>query len=125
MAWEIGTIKTESHIVNENESAAKVGSGLVDVYATPSLVALCEKICSDLVKNWLEPGQVTVGMEINLKHTAASKIGAEVKCTAQLIKVDGRKLHFRLAGFEGEKMICLGNHTRCIVDKQRFLDKLN
>jgi len=124
MAFEIGTIKNETHIVSESESAAKVGSGLVDVYATPSLIALCEKVCSDLVKPWLEQGQVTVGTEINIKHLAASKIGTEVKCIAQLISVDGRKLSFRIVAYEKEKMIALGNHTRCIVDKQRFLDKL-
>lgn len=125
MALAIGLTHSNLHIVKPEESAAKVGSGLVDVYATPAMIALCEKVASETVQPDLAENEVTVGTEVHINHTNAVKIGKEVKCTAQLIKIEGRKLTFRLVVTSEGKLIGLGQHMRYIVDKQRFIDKLN
>ena len=125
MALTIGKELSVTYKVQDKDSAIKVGSGLVDVFATPSMLALMEKTCSDCVKDQLEPGQVTVGMQVNLNHSAPSKIGAEVKCSCQLANIDGRKLTFRVVVMDNGRIVGLASHTRCIVDKEKFMSKLN
>ena len=121
---KIGLEHSITYKVEEKDSALKVGSGLVDVFATPSLIALCEKTCSEMVKDYLQVGQVTVGSDVQIKHSAPSKIGATVKAKAQLIGIDGRKLYYRVVVIDGTNIVAIGSHTRFIVDKQRFMDKL-
>ena len=125
MALTIGMQHSIVYKVEPKDSAIKVGSGLVDVFATPAMLALMEKTCSDCVKNDLEPGQVTVGMQVNLNHSGPSKIGSEVKCSCQLVNIDKRKLTFRVAFIDNGRLVGLASHTRCIVDKEKFMSKLN
>ena len=122
---KIGLDHAIEYKVEDKDSAARVGSGLVDVFATPALIALCEKTCSQMVQDCLEPGCVTVGCDVQIKHSAPTKIGGVVKCKAQLIGIDGRKLFYRIAVIEGQKIVALGQHTRFIVNKEKFLSKLN
>jgi len=122
---KIGLEHSITHRVTPEESALKVGSGLVDVYATPALIALCEKCCSELAATCLPEGDVTVGSEIHVNHNAPSKIGAEVKCSCQLIEVQGRKLHFRFYVHDNGQLVALGQHFRVIVNKDKFMSKLN
>lgn len=121
---KIGLEHSIEYTVQPKDSAKEVGSGLVDVYATPALIALCEKTCADMVAPYLEPGQVTVGCEVQIKHAAASKIGAKVKAKAQLVAIDGRKLFYRVVVMDSQKIAAIGQHTRFIVDKERFMSKL-
>ena len=76
-------------------SAARVGSGLVDVFATPMLVALVEQTCYESVLPHLDEGQGTVGTLVNVSHLSATPIGKRVWCNSELTEVDG--LHFRPA----------------------------
>jgi len=122
---KIGLQHSITYKVTPNDSAIKVGSGLVDVYATPALIALCEKTCSELAAKCLPEGDVTVGSEIHITHSAPSKIGATVKCTVQLIEIQGRKLHFRMVVSDDGRMVALGQHFRVIVNKEKFMSKLN
>ena len=124
MALSIGKEHSISYKVEPKDSAKVVGSGLVDVFATPAMLGLMERCCSDCVKDELEPGQVTVGMQVNLNHSGPSKIGAEVKCSCQLVGIDGRKLSFRVVVMDNGRIVGLASHTRCIVDKEKFMSKL-
>ena len=121
MALAIGLTHSNLHVVKPEESAAKVGSGLVDVYATPAMIALCEKTASETVQPDLAENEVTVGTEIHINHTNAVKIGKEVKCTAQLIKIEGRKLEFTVSAESKGETIGKGTHLRFIVDKEKFM----
>lgn len=120
---EIGMKHTETEIVAESNTAATVGSGLLLVYATPSMIALMEKCASACVASALEAGKTSVGTLLNVKHLSASPIGMQITCTATLTEIDGRRLVFHVEASDAAGLIGEGMHERFIVDSDRFLAK--
>jgi predicted thioesterase len=115
---------TSTTVVNNNNTAKALGSGDMDVFATPAMVALMENAAMNAVAPHLEEGQTTVGTQISTSHIKASALGATITATAVLTAVDGRSLTFEITARDGENIIGEGNHTRFIVDRERFLSKL-
>ena len=111
-------------VVTKANCASAVGSGGLDVFATPSMVALMENAAMNAVAPLLADGQTTVGTQISTSHVKASAIGATITATAVLTAVDGRSLTFTITARDGENIIGEGVHTRFIVDRERFLSKL-
>ena len=120
----IGLSFTATTTVNQNNTAKALGSGDMDVFATPAMVALMENAAMTAVASHLEAGQITVGTQITTSHIKASALGATISATATLTAVDGRSLTFAITAREGDKVIGEGTHTRFIVDRERFLAKL-
>ena len=120
----IGLSFTATTTVNQNNTAKALGSGDMDVFATPAMVALMENAARTAVAPHLEAGQTTVGTQITTSHIKASALGATISATATLTAVDGRSLTFAITAREGDKVIGEGTHTRFIVDRERFLAKL-
>ena len=121
---EIGITYTSTTVVDNSNTAAALGSGDMDVFATPAMVALMENAAMNAVAPHLEQGQTTVGTQITTSHIKASALGATISATATLTAVDGRSLRFTIVASEGDKTIGEGTHTRFIVDRERFLAKL-
>lgn len=119
-----GMEHTIEHEVRPEDSARNIGSGLLDVYSTPAMIALMEKSAMLLVQDSLGEGQGTVGVSVNIKHLKASRIGASVSAKAVLTEIDGNRLVFDLQVREGEKMIGSGEHQRFIIDEVKFLSRL-
>lgn len=105
-------------------SAARVGSGLVDVFATPMMVALIEQTCYESVLPYLDEGQGTVGTLVNVAHTAATPIGMRVWCESELVEVDRRRLVFKVKAFDECGPIGEGTHERFIIDTAKFFEKV-
>ena len=112
-------------VVTEKLTAGSVGSGELDVYATPSMIALMEGTASESVKSGLEAGQGTVGTGISIRHLAATPVGMKVRCETELVEVDGRRLIFRIAAYDEKEKIGEGTHERFIIYNERFQDKAN
>lgn len=110
--------------ITAGNTAEFIGSGDMAVLATPAMVALMENAAMLAVAPELEVGQTTVGTAISTSHVRASKVGASIYAVAELTEVDGRKLSFKIAAYEGDNLIGEGEHTRFIVDRERFLSKL-
>ena len=121
---EIGLSYTSTATVDNTNTAAALGSGDMDVFATPAMVALMENAAMNAVAPHLEQGQTTVGTQISTSHIKASALSATISATATLTAVDGRSLTFAITAREGDKTIGEGTHTRFIVDRERFLAKL-
>lgn len=121
---EIGISYTSTAVVDSSNTAAALGSGDMDVFATPAMVALMENAAMNAVAPHLEQGQTTVGTQISTSHIKASALGATVSATATLTSVTGRQLTFDIVAHEGDRVIGEGTHTRFIVDRERFLAKL-
>ena len=115
---------TSTTVVNNNNTAKALGSGDMDVFTTPAMVALMENAAMNAVAPHLEEGQTTVGTQISTSHIKASALGATITATAVLTAVDGRSLTFEITARDGENIIGAGSHTRFIVDRERFLSKL-
>lgn len=121
---ETGQKHTSEIIVNDSLSAENVGSGDMPVLATPMMMALMENAAMLAVKDSLEEGMTTVGGHIESSHLAPTKIGEKVMATAEVTKVDGKKIFFKISAFYGETLLGEGTHLRFIVDRQKFLARL-
>ena len=113
------------YIVTKELTAAAVGSGLLEVYGTPYMVALMEETCHTSVGQFLEEGQGTVGISLEIKHTAATPVGMKVWCDSELVEVDGKRLVFNVKTFDEAGPIGEGVHQRFIIDNEKFLSKTN
>ena len=121
---ETGIIFTSSIVVSKQDCAVALGSGDLEVFATPAMVALMENAAMNAVAPVLPQGSTTVGAEINTTHIKPSVIGARVQATATLVAVDGRKLTFAVEAADEVGVIGEGTHVRYIVDRERFMAKL-
>ena len=121
---ETGQKHTSEIIVKDSLSAENVGSGDMPVLATPMMIALMENAAMLAVKDSLEEGMTTVGGHIESSHLAPTKIGEKVMATAEVTKVDGKKIFFKISAYCGETFLGEGTHLRFIVDRQKFLARL-
>ena len=110
--------------VTPEMSAARVGSGLVEVFATPMMISLIEQTCNESVLPYLEEGQGTVGTLVNVAHTSATPIGMRVWCESELVEVDRRRLVFKVKAFDECGPIGEGTHERFIIDTAKFMEKI-
>jgi fluoroacetyl-CoA thioesterase len=123
MALEPGmTGEATTTVVHEN-TAAHVGAGGVEVFATPMMIALMENAAWRAVANGLEEGYVTVGTLVNVRHLAATPPGQQVRATAELIEIDRRRLVFKVEAYDEQQKIGEGYHERFIVNLDRFMQK--
>lgn len=111
-------------VVTPEQSAKAYGSGTVDVFAAPAMIALMEGAAQESVQQFLPVGFTTVGTEVNIKHLKATPIGVKASCDSRLAEINGRKLIFELHAWDDKGMIGIGTDTRMIVDEKKFLDKL-
>ena len=121
---EPGLKHTSELSVMEVVTAIAMVSGDMPVLATPSMMALMENAAMLAVKDELPEGATTVGAHIESSHLKPSKIGDKVSATAEVTKVDGRKIEFKVAAYQGDALIGEGTHLRFIVDRERFMSKL-
>ncbi len=119
-----GMSLTQKKVVKENETAAKVASGALEVFSTPMMIALMESTAFSLVQCELEKGDTTVGISVNIKHLKANLIGDELECIAILKKIEGKRLDFAVKVLHGETLVGEGEHSRFIVNEEKFLSKL-
>ena len=97
---EIGIKGNCELVVTDEISAKTMGSGTLDVLATPAMVALMEKTAWTSIQDKLEEGSGTVGISMNITHDAPTPLGMKVHCESELIAVDGRKLTFKVEAFD-------------------------
>ena len=109
--------------VTEDETAVRMGSGDLEVYATPAMIALMENAAKSSVVNELPKGYTTVGIDISVKHIKSSPIGANIKCKATLTNVDGKKLFFDVEASDDQGTIGKGSHIRYVVNSADFMNK--
>ena len=121
---EEGLRFTSEMVVSENVTAAKMGSGDMQVLATPAMMALMENAAMQAVAPYLPEGCTTVGGHIESSHLRPSKIGELVKASAIVTKVDGKKIEFKVEARSGEKLLGEGTHLRFIVERKKFLERL-
>ena len=122
---QIGTTKTVTITVTPNDSAKTYGSGTLDVFATPAMIALMERTAMDSVAPYLAEDEATVGTEVNVQHLSATPIGCQVTCHSELIGIDGRKLTFKVTASDSKGVIGEGTHSRFIIKTEKFLAKAN
>lgn len=109
--------------VTLDKTAKAMGSGTMDVFATPAMIALMENTAFESVASELEEGSGTVGTALDIKHVSATPVGMKVTCESELVKVDGRALTFSVKAFDEAGLIGEGTHERFIVFEEKFQKK--
>ena len=110
-------------MVTPDKTAKAMGSGALDVFATPCMIALMENTAFESVQAELEEGCGTVGTALNVKHVAATPVGMKVTCDTELIKVDGSALTFLVKAYDACGLIGEGEHERFIISEEKFQAK--
>ena len=122
---EIGQQYTSTMIVGEEHLACHVGSGDLQVLATPIMMALMENAAMQCVAGDLDEESTTVGGQISSSHLKPTPPGHTITATAQLIGIDGRKLQFKISAFDQDgSLIGEGEHLRFVVNRTKFMSKL-
>ncbi len=121
---EKGLAHSVSTLVDAAKTAKAMGSGDMDVFATPAMVALMENAAMGAVAPQLPEGSATVGTLLDVRHMRATPAGEVVTARAELIDVDGRRLVFEVSASDSKGIVGSGTHERFIVDRERFLSKL-
>jgi fluoroacetyl-CoA thioesterase len=121
---EVGLRGEASLVVGTDDTARAMGSGTVDVLATPRVVALCERATLDAIEGRLPDGQTTVGMRVQLDHLQPTAVGTTVVAEATLEKIDGRRLTFTVSASDTRGLVAAGKVTRVLVEVDRFNSKV-
>lgn len=120
----VGLTGRKELMVEERHTASHLGSGGVPVYATPMMVLAMEEAALSAVDPLLDDGRATVGVSLDVRHLAATPLGMRVTASAELMRIDGRMLTFRVEARDEAELIGEGTHVRAVVDLERFKDKL-
>ncbi len=110
--------------VTKDNCASAVGSGALDVFSTPSMVALMENAACEVLRESLEAGQSSVGTKVDIAHLKATPLGDTVTATATLVEIDGRRLVFKVSASDSKGLIGEGMHERFIINVEKFLAKI-
>ena len=121
---KIGLTGELSEVVTDELTASALGSGLVPALATPAMIALMENASVSLIQEYLEVGETSVGIEVNVKHLAATPVGMLVRARAEVLSVDKRRVTFRVEAWDRKEKIGEGTHVRAIVDEARFKERI-
>src|ERR1700761_684195 len=117
---KIGMSAERTLVVPAERTVGHFVPGMPMVFATPMMIMEMEMTSGDAIRGRLVPGWVTVGTEVNIKHLAASPVGASVRTTAKVIAVERRVIRFEVASFDGERKIGEGRHARGLVNVANF-----
>jgi fluoroacetyl-CoA thioesterase len=114
-------LKGESSlVVTEAMTAPKIGSGQIEVFASPMMIAAMEAAAVACIERYLPAGHASLGTHLDVEHSAPSPVGARVVATAEIVAIDGRTVTFRVEAHDEHEIIGSGTHTRVIVDADRF-----
>lgn len=124
-AIEVGTKFEQIVCVQDKDSAKSLGSGGLNVFGTPAMIALMENTALVMVRPFLDEGEDTVGIEISAKHIKASAIGENIRCVAQITSVEGRKVSYQIEAFDSkDNQIGSAVHDRFVINCEKFMSKL-
>lgn len=122
---EVGLKHSCELVVDKSNTAAAAGSGGLEVFGTPYMIALMEQTCKELAQKHLDDSQGTVGISISTNHKAATPLGMKVVCEAELVEVDRSRLVFKVRCYDELDDIGEGEHQRFIIDNEKFLVSVN
>src|SRR6476661_9016100 len=120
----IGMSAERTLVVPAERTVGHFVPGMPMVYATPMMILEMEMASADAINPYLEPGWVTVGTEVDIRHLAASPVGARVRTAARVIAVERRVIRFEVEAFDDERHIGEGRHARGLVNVASFTKRL-
>ncbi len=123
-AFEPGMSRELTVASSQQDSARTYYENLPDVFATPCLGGLMERVSAELINEHLAPGEQSVGVSMNLRHIAATPLGMKIRVRTEVTAVEGRKLTFKLEAFDEVEKIGEATHERFIIVADKFNAKI-
>jgi len=111
-------------VVPPERTVGHILEGMPMVFATPMMILEMELASGDAINKFLEPGWITVGTEVDIRHLAASPVGATVRTTSKVIAVERRVIRFEVEAFDERRRIGEGRHARGLVNLESFNRRL-
>ena len=111
-------------LVETKHLASELDSSLAAVLSTPTMIAMMEQAAIEAIKPFLDAGESSVGMTIEVSHTAATPPSHRARAEAEVTKVEGRRLEFSVRAFDDIEQIGSGSHRRAVIDSAKFNDRL-
>lgn len=111
-------------VVTDGLTATHLGSGGLPVYATPAIIALMEAAAVAAIDHLLPEGQASVGTALDVRHLAATPLGQQVRARAEVTRVEGRQVVFKVQAWDEQELIGEGTHTRFVIDVARFTQRV-
>ena len=125
MELKIGHTGRADALVTSDKTAAACGSGSLPVFGTPFLLALMEEATCNSLEGRLEDGRSSVGVSMEVQHSAASPVGIKVWAESELTKIDGKMLTFTVTAYDEAGVIGTASITRCIIRSESFVARCN
>ena len=107
-------------VVGAEHTAPRVGSGRVHVLATPVMINVMEAAALDAIERFLPAGHQSLGTHLSVGHYAATPVGMRLRASAQVVRIEGRTVEFRVEAFDDKERVGDGTHTRVVVNVARF-----
>ena len=123
MEIPIGAKGRAEMTVTPDKTAAAIGSGSVEVFATPWMIAMMELSACNALTPYYDEGQSSVGTKLNVSHDAATPVGMQVCAEAEVIEVDRRRIVLKVMAWDGQGVIGQGTHERFLINAEKFLAK--
>ena len=121
---KVGMSAERTLVVPAERTVGHFVPGMPMVYATPMMILEMEIASSDAIRGYLQPGWITVGTEVDIRHLGAALVGATVRATAKVIAVERRVIRFEVLAFEGERKLGEGQHARGLINVAKFNERL-
>ena len=121
---KVGMSAERTLVVPPERTVGHFVRGMPMVYGTPMMIMEMEMVSSDAIKSHLQPGWITVGTEVDIRHLAATPVGATVRTTARVIAVERRVIRFEVEAFDDVRRIGEGRHARGLVNLASFTKRL-
>ena len=121
----IGTKATATLIVKPEHLANRFKDSILPlVFATPMMILVMENAALNAIKPYLEPGESAVGTSVDVKHLSATPVGHEVRATAEVVRVEGKRIDYTVSASDEQGEIGKGTHQRIVIDLQSFNERL-
>ncbi|HYL58875.1 MAG TPA: thioesterase family protein [Candidatus Acidoferrales bacterium] len=120
----VGAKGSCSKTVEQADLASHLDPTLAAVMSTPTMVAMMEQAAIEAIKQYIDAGESSVGMSIEVSHTAATPPGHRVRAEAEVTKVEGRRLEFTVRAFDEIEQIGSGSHRRAVIDSAKFTERI-
>jgi len=120
-----GLTGTAELVVGEQHTAPRIGSGRIRVLATPVMINLIEAAALAAVEQSLPENHQSLGTHLDVTHIAATPVGMRVRATAEVVRVEGRTIHFKVRAEDERELIGEGIHERVVVNVERFDERVN
>lgn len=118
--YQAGQRREETFTVEGKHTAYHIGSGDSRVLSTPSMISFMEQVSHRLLGEKLPPGKISVGIQVNIKHLAATPVGATVRVKTELEEIRGSRVLFQVTAWDEQEKIGTGQHWRAVIEEERF-----